>query len=409
MVTLFQRYILCVALLCVAVCGAAQKATVERMEMLPMDLSGSKYPRFDNNGEPCALVRVEVIADGVDFFGDVIKPVEHKMGEYWVYMLAGSKMLQIKSDAFLPLMVNFADYGIFPLQPKVTYVITLSLPAATAPQQSSVPVAEYSEDLDYNSFQDIHGKFGFKDAEGNIVIPAKYENASDRFTEGLGCVRINGKWGFIDKNDNFVIDAHYDYAYPFAEGLAAVKTNGKWGYIDKNGNFVIDARYDDAHLFRNGQAEVKINGKWGKIDKSGKVVIPVKYDYIGSLSDGLSRTKLNGKWGFVDKDGSFVIAATYDWVHDFSEGLASVEINGKYGFIDKAGKLVIPAKYISAQNFSEGLAAVEVKKEKWGYIDTKGKLVIPARYMLALGFSDGRAWVVLRRQYYIDKNGNEVK
>lgn len=377
MVTLFHRYILCVALLCVAVCGAAQKATVERMEMLPMDLSGSKYPRFDNNGEPCALVRVEVIADGVDFFGNVLKPVEHKMGEYWVYMLAGSKMLQIKSDAFLPLMVNFADYGVTPLQSKATYVITLSLPAASSPQQSSEPVAEYSEDVDYNSFEGDNGKYGFKDKDGNVVIPAKYDNTYQ----------------------------------VFSEGLTAVKTNGKWGFIDKNDNFVIDARYDDAHLFRNGQAEIKINDKWGKIDKSGKVVIPVKYDYIGPLSDGLSGTKLNGKWGFVDKAGSFVIAATYDWADDFSEGLASVEINGKYGFIDKAGKLVIPAKYISAKNFSEGLTAVEVKKDKWGYIDTKGKLVIPARYKLARDFSDGRAWVVLSswRECYIDKNGNEVK
>lgn len=374
MVTLFQRYILCVALLCVAVCGAAQKATVERMEMLPMDLSGSKYPRFDNNGEPCALVRVEVIADGVDFFGDVIKPVEHKMGEYWVYMLAGSKMLQIKSDAFLPLMVNFADYGIFPLQPKVTYVITLSLPAATAPQQSSVPVAEYSEDLDYNSFQDIHGKFGFKDAEGNIVIPAKYENASDRFTEGLGCVRINGKWGFIDKNDNFVIDAHYDYAYPFAEGLAQIQINGKCGYMDRN----------------------------------GKIVIPVIYDYSYSFSDGLSRTRINEKWGFIDKTGAVVIPARYNNAKDFSEGLAPVETKGKWGFIDKAGNLMIPAKYFNANGFSEGLAPVMIK-DSWGYIDTDGNLVVKAIYSKADRFQDGKAYVEqLGRYFHIDKQGKKL-
>lgn len=374
MVTLFQRYILCVALLCVAVCGAAQKATVERMEMLPMDLSGSKYPRFDNNGEPCALVRVEVIADGVDFFGNVLKPVEHKMGEYWVYMLAGSKMFQIKSDAFLPLMVNFADYGISPLQPKVTYVITLSLPAATAPQQSSASTAEYYEDVDYNSFQDIHGKFGFKDAEGNIVIPAKYENASERFTEGLGCVRINGKWGFIDKNNHFVIEALYDYACPFAEGLAQIQINGKCGYMDRN----------------------------------GKIVIPAIYEYSYSFSDGLSRTRINEKWGFIDKTGAVVIPARYNNAKDFSEGLAPVEIKGKWGFIDRAGNLMIPAKYFNANGFSEGLAPVMIK-DNWGYIDTDGNLVVKATYSKADRFQDGKAYVErLGRYFHIDKQGKKL-
>lgn len=374
MITLFQRYILTLALLCVAVGAAAQKATVERMEMLPMDLSGSKYPRFDNNGEPCALVRVEVIADGVDFFGNVLKPVEHKMGEYWVYMLAGSKMLQIKSDAFLPLMVNFADYGVTPLQSKATYVITLSLPAATAPQQSSVPLADYSEKIEYKSFQNVYGKYGFKDADGNIVIPAKYENASDRFTEGLGCVRINGKWGFIDKNDHFVIDAHYDYAYPFAEGLAQVQINGKCGYIDRNGNIVIQAIYD--------------------------------YSY--SFSDGLSRTKINEKWGFIDKTGAVVIPARYDNVKDFSEGLAPVEIKGKWGFIDKAGNLAIQAKYFNANCFSEGLASVMVK-DRWGYIDTDANIVVKAIYDKADRFQDGKAYVEqLGRYFHIDKQGKKL-
>ena len=132
-----NRIILMIAAWMLAAVAVAQEATVKRVEMTPNDLSGSKYTRFDNNGEPCALVRVEVIADNVEFFGNVIQPVEHKTGDYWVYMTGGTKMLQIKSPSFLPLMINFADYGIDALIPKMTYVITLSLPAAAAPQQQS--------------------------------------------------------------------------------------------------------------------------------------------------------------------------------------------------------------------------------------------------------------------------------
>jgi len=131
-------------MLLMAVAAAfGQEAKVKRVEPSPMDLSASKYQRLDLNGKACALVRVEVLADDVEFFGDVVNPVEHKTGDYWVYMPGGSKMLQIKSRSFLPLFINFDDYGIKALQPMVTYVITLSLPAGAVQQQSATSGRNY--------------------------------------------------------------------------------------------------------------------------------------------------------------------------------------------------------------------------------------------------------------------------
>lgn len=108
--------------------AVAQEATVKRVELNPMDLSGKKYQRLDLNGEPCALVKVEVLANDVEFSGNVIEPVEHRTGEYWVYMVQGTKMLRINSGSFLPLMINFTDYDINGLGPNLTYMVTLSLP-----------------------------------------------------------------------------------------------------------------------------------------------------------------------------------------------------------------------------------------------------------------------------------------
>lgn len=55
-------------------------------------------------------------------------------------------------------------------------------------------------------------KWGYKDENGNIVIPAKYDEAWS-FSEGLAHVKINGKWGFIDKTDKLVIPAKYDKVF----------------------------------------------------------------------------------------------------------------------------------------------------------------------------------------------------
>ncbi len=225
------------------------------------------------------------------------------------------------------------------------------------------------------SFRDqTSKKYGYKDENGNIVIPAKYDDALD-FSDGLALVKFKGKCGFIDKTDKLVIPAKYDSAWPFSDGLALVEINGKYGFIDKTDKLVIPAKYDSAWPFSEGLALVKIKGKYGFIDKAGKQVTPVKYDDAWSFSDGLALVKIKGKCGFIDKAGKQVTPVKYDDAWSFSDGLALVKIKGKYGFIDKTDKLVIPAKYDDAWWFKNGKAKVTLNG----------------------------------REFYIDKNGNEVK
>lgn len=114
----------------------AQKLTVEKMEVAPMDLSASTQPRNDLNGNPCALVKVQLAAGGASFEGNIIGDVAYSKGEYWVYMSAGSYMLNIKHGSFVPLFVNFRDYDIKKVEGKTTYVLTLLLPQSAGSQLS---------------------------------------------------------------------------------------------------------------------------------------------------------------------------------------------------------------------------------------------------------------------------------
>lgn len=118
---------MCLTMLATA---SAQKLTVESMKAAPYDISASQYERKDLNGQACALVKVQLAAMGAQFEGNVIQPVEYKTGEYWVYMTEGSKELHIKHPSFVPLAVNFRDYGIKGVEQKVTYVLTLNIPQA---------------------------------------------------------------------------------------------------------------------------------------------------------------------------------------------------------------------------------------------------------------------------------------
>ena len=99
--------------------------TVKSLEAVPKDLSARTQQRVDLNGTPCALVKVQTNTKGVQFEGNVMGAVENKKNEYWVYLVSGSYMMQIKHPGFLPLLVNFRDYGIRNVEPNATYELKL--------------------------------------------------------------------------------------------------------------------------------------------------------------------------------------------------------------------------------------------------------------------------------------------
>ena len=139
-----RHLVLTICSLLLAMTAGAQELTVKKMEVAPMDLSASTQPRNDLNGNPCALVKVQLATPGASFEGNVIGDTEFKKGEYWVYMPAGNYMLQLKHPNFLPLFINFRDYDIKRVEGKTTYVLTLLMPQTTAVVKKQKLIVNYS-------------------------------------------------------------------------------------------------------------------------------------------------------------------------------------------------------------------------------------------------------------------------
>ena len=124
-----------------------------------------------------------------------------------------------------------------------------------------------------------HGKYGYIDQKGNIVISPDYTYAG-KFFDGLAIVKKEGKKGFIDKTGKIVINPEYQSGYEFSDGLACVKPDGgsKFGFIDKKGELVISTTFDHHGEFENGLASIVVGnlktGKLNYIDKTGKTVWP---------------------------------------------------------------------------------------------------------------------------------------
>ena len=98
------------------------------------DLAGSMHLRTDNNGEACALVKVQLATAGAQFSPNVVGKVDYKVNEYWVYLPTINKHLEVRHPNFLTKDVVFADYGIR-LEPKTTYSLVLAMPEGAAPTQ----------------------------------------------------------------------------------------------------------------------------------------------------------------------------------------------------------------------------------------------------------------------------------
>lgn len=223
------------------------------------------------------------------------------------------------------------------------------------------------------SFSDEYGKYGFKDENEKIIIPAKFEFAQP-FREGLAAVMSNNKWGYIDEKGLEIIPFKYDNARAFSEDLAAVCQSGKCGFIDKKDVLIVPFKYQGTDNFSSGLALVFNDGKCGFIDKTGLEKIPLQYDRAGAFSDGVAPILVSGKWGLIDVTGKSIVVPKYEEMYPFAEGLSCVKLNSKYGYIDKTGKEVIPLIYDNTiKVFSEGKAWVELKDNRKFVIDKTGK------------------------------------
>ena len=117
-----RNILLSLVLLFAAISSAfAQELTVKSFKLAGSDLTAQTQPRKDLNDRNCALIKVGIGLQGVQFEGGIMGNVENKTGEYWVYMPQGNRQLKVKHANYAPVMVTFADYGVEKLESNRTY------------------------------------------------------------------------------------------------------------------------------------------------------------------------------------------------------------------------------------------------------------------------------------------------
>lgn len=124
-----ERFLKCLFLFLLTLADVhAQQLTVKSMEVSPTDISASKFVRKTPDGKACALMKVQLAAEGCTFTGNVVGNVDYKTGEYWVYMIPGAQRLSIAHSEYGTFDVDFRQYGVNGVEEMTTYILTLLTP-----------------------------------------------------------------------------------------------------------------------------------------------------------------------------------------------------------------------------------------------------------------------------------------
>ena len=106
---------------------SGQEFQVRSFRLAANDISAVKYQRLDLNGQPCALIKVGLGVQGAKFPGtEVVGDVKFDTGEYWVYVVDGTKKLKVMHNNYAPLYIDFSEYPEQRLEGGRTYVLILS-------------------------------------------------------------------------------------------------------------------------------------------------------------------------------------------------------------------------------------------------------------------------------------------
>lgn len=233
----------------------------------------------------------------------------------------------------------------------------------------------------------LNGKYGYLDQNGEVVIPAIYQNAHS-FINGRAIVYTDKFAGTINVNGEFEIKPDkYNAIFDYSD-IGGYYVWGKQynSLISFNGDTLITNINDDFLFSKNATIIVAKNQKYGLFTNYGKCIIPIEYDGIDYMGDnGLIPVLKNGKWGFVNKNNEIVIDYKFiGRMSYFSEGVAvfysdKFSTMGRFtsqkaGYINQNGAIVIPPKFDDAGPFKNGRAEVEIGPDKL-LINTKGEVV----------------------------------
>lgn len=232
----------------------------------------------------------------------------------------------------------------------------------------------------------------------------------------------SGKWGYRNAEGKVVIKASYYRAFPFSkEGVAAVQKNKQDGllFLDTTGKVVCDSHLRYYDLGGNPAFD------WYRApeDLSGASVGSMYFDggYMWvqadtyALSD--STKVLFSRQVLVDVAGNELPLPSDYTICGYSDGVVTLSKNGCYGYYSVVDRCwIVDPIYAKASPFNGGIGVVQDKDGNYFAFDTKGQMLIPSvfDYLSApsmgklLAYRADEGWMILSVYAKTDETKEEI-
>jgi hypothetical protein len=247
--------------------------------------------------------------------------------------------------------------------------------------------------------EDSEHLIGYKNAKGNIVIPASYKMAYD-FAEGLAVVEkykiSNGKKIAKNVNNQYFYETEYfvinekgviqfsipkpksDFFYTFhhfANKRLIIEQDGKVGALNEKGEIVIQPQYQSIKNFKGNVAIATKEdlSNYGLIDLIGKIVIPfdtyksiIQENSYYLIAEKDSETfTLNNKGEIISDLEGFRIYS------NFQNGSLKLEKDKKFGYLDSLGKIVFKPQFDDVVYYQKPGTLFCKQNNKWALVNPK--------------------------------------
>jgi hypothetical protein len=209
--------------------------------------------------------------------------------------------------------------------------------------------------------------YGFSDAKGKVILPAKYDEIIDPFYLGRAIVMYQQKVGMIDKKGATVIPFEYKEVLKEQFDLIPVRNaDNQWGFYSLSGTLITSCKYDNFKIIHKGkQILVQEAGKWGVITHKGIEQIPTKYKNIIPIHSKQFEVIPFDKWSIIDSKGKKIGELEYDSTEVLTKTLFRVNLNGWQFISDVKGKLVSTKSYTGIGQVFNHLVTVQ-RGVYWG-------------------------------------------
>ena len=136
----------------------------------------------------------------------------------------------------------------------------------------------YSDILGVRFTDKSTNKYGTMDKNGNIIIPATYDNIIDFYGDQCISVMINREVGIVNSKQEFVVEfGRYDMISKFNDTSFIAEKDKKFGIVSTNDEVIVDLIYDSMDTTADGNilackdnkySITLCNGFSGEIDMS---------------------------------------------------------------------------------------------------------------------------------------------